>query len=179
MKQCFKFAFCAGVFLCALAFGQTTQPSATPTTMPADTSAATRKVHPTTRPGDMLDITIDELGNFDYDADHGGNIPKDVIQLSGCNIRTRGYMVPLHMVENNNVVEFALVPRFNKDAKSQALKVQGRIIVHLPNGKAVPDVTDLIQVEGKLTVGETWVGGSVFSIFDIDPTSIRQLPTQP
>jgi hypothetical protein len=44
---------------------------------PAPT-AEQRTPHKKPQPGEVLSLQIKDLGNFDYDADKGGNIPADV-----------------------------------------------------------------------------------------------------
>jgi hypothetical protein len=238
MKQCFKFAFCAGVFYCAFVFGQTTQPAnlpledranqaynqgqyvkalpllealagtlidspeklspieerirackaaiksmqAThPTSQPLVAQpgklATTRSIHIAPQPGQVLDISINDLGNFDYDNNRGGDIPKDVLQLSGCTLRTRGYMIPLDQADD--IREFALVTSIMGDGSRKPPQVRQTIIVHLPPDKAIHYFPDLLQVEGKLTVQEKKDQGYILSIFDIDATSIKPAPKQP
>src|SRR5438067_5113798 len=36
-------------------------------------SPETRKPHPAPKPGEVINLTIKELGNFEYDAERGGN----------------------------------------------------------------------------------------------------------
>src|SRR5262245_8142405 len=38
-------------------------------------AAETRKPHSAPKSGEIITLTIKELGNFEYDADRGGNIP--------------------------------------------------------------------------------------------------------
>ena len=45
--------------------------------------SADRKPHPAPKAGQVLDTTIKELGNFDYDPDQNTPIPADVKALSG------------------------------------------------------------------------------------------------
>src|SRR5580700_1186017 len=73
---------------------------------PSQSLSDGRHPHELPGPGQVLDMPIKELGNFDYDQEKGGNIPSDVTQLSGCEFRTRGYMIPLDQAEN--ISEFAL-----------------------------------------------------------------------
>ena len=67
-----------------------------------------RHIHPAPTPGQTIEMPIKELGNFDYDATAGGNIPADVLALEGSHYKTTGYMIPLDQAEN--ISEFALVP---------------------------------------------------------------------
>jgi len=46
-------------------------------------SAESRKKHAAPKTGEDRELEIKELGNFEYDADKGGNIPADVKALSG------------------------------------------------------------------------------------------------
>lgn len=126
--------------------------------------------------GEWLDCPIKQLGNFDYDAEHGGNIPPDVVQLSGCKFRTRGYMIPLDQAEN--IAEFALVPSLFACCFGQPPQIQHTVVVHLPPGKAVSYFPDELQVEGTLTVQEKRDDGFIVSIFDMDATSVKPAPKQ-
>src|SRR5688500_6594240 len=60
-----------------------------------ETDPEKRKKHVTPKGGQVLDVAIKDLGNFEYDADKGGNIPEDVKKLHGTKIRVRGFMIPL------------------------------------------------------------------------------------
>ncbi len=46
-------------------------------------SAEKRTPHPAPKLGETATMAIKELGNFEYDADKGGNIPEDVKAMSG------------------------------------------------------------------------------------------------
>src|SRR5690348_15562979 len=74
--------------------------------VPVDTGP--RKPHPAPKPGEELSMTIKELGNFDYDAEKGGNIPDDVKALSGSKLKVKGFMVPMDQADS--ITQFALVP---------------------------------------------------------------------
>src|SRR3569623_151967 len=60
-----------------------------------ETAAAKRKKHVPPANGGVLALSAKELGNFEYDADKGGNIPDDVKKLTGSKIRVQGFMIPL------------------------------------------------------------------------------------
>jgi hypothetical protein len=158
----------------AITAAQKMQPLAAVPSTPTGNSAETRTAHPTPQPGEVLDLAIKELGNFDYDAEHGGNIPKDVTQLTGVTVRTRGYMIPLDQAEN--IGEFALVPSLFACCFGQPPQVQHTIVVHLPKDKAVSYFPDELQVEGKLIVQEKKDEGYIVSIFDMDATSVKPAP---
>jgi len=137
-------------------------------------SPETRVAHVIPAPGEVMDMPIKELGNFEYDAEHGGNIPDDVTHLSGFKLRTRGYMIPLDQAEN--IGEFALVPSLFACCFGQPPQIQHTIVVHLPPGKAISYFPDQLQVEGTLTVQEKKDEGYIVSIFDLDATSVKPAP---
>ena len=159
----------------AIEAAQAMGPGAATPPAPVPVPDADKRV-PHVRPADgqTLELAIKELGNFDYDAEHGGNIPKDVLALSGCKIRTKGYMIPLDQAEN--ISEFALVPSLFACCFGQPPQVQHTIVVHLPPGKAVSYFPDELQVEGVLTVQEKRDEGYIVSIFDLDGTSVKVAP---
>ena len=60
--------------------------AAVPAAQPGDQvemSAEKRTPHPAPKAGETVAMAIKELGNFEYDADKGGNIPDDVKAMSG------------------------------------------------------------------------------------------------
>jgi hypothetical protein len=159
----------------------------TPTPVPSDQSALTppdpsqpptspeqRKPHPAPKAGDIYSTTIKELGNFEYDAAKGGNIPDDVKRLSGHPIRLQGYMIPLDQAEN--ITQFALVPSLFACCFGQPPQIQHTIVVTCPKGKAVSYYPDEILVEGNLKVEEKKDDGYVVSLFEVDVTSVKPAP---
>lgn len=134
-------------------------------------TAETRKPHVRPKDGEFLVADIKELGNFEYDAQNGGNIPEDVTKLSGCKIRTHGFMIPLDQAEN--ISEFALVPSLFACCFGQPPQVQHTIVVHCPKGKAVSYSPDELTVEGNLKVDEKKDDGFIVSIFEIDASSVK------
>lgn len=150
---------------------------ATPTTLPAavdSTSAETRKPHKAPKPGEVLELTIKDLGNFDYDQEHGGNIPADVKALTGSKVRLRGFMIPMDQAEN--ITQFALVPSLFACCFGQPPQIQHTIVVTCPKGKAVGYCPDEIVVEGALKVQEKKDDGYIVSIFDMDVSSVKPAP---
>ena len=140
----------------------------------APVTAEQRKPHPAPQAGETVVLDIKELGNFEYDVEHGGNIPEDVKHLSGAKIRTHGFMIPLDQAEN--ISEFALVPSLFACCFGQPPQVQHTIVVHCPKGKAVSYYPDEIVVEGALKVEEKKDDGYIVSIFEIDASSVRPAP---
>ena len=133
-----------------------------------------RHIHPTPIPGDTVEMPIKELGNFDYDATVGGNIPSDVLRMDGCHFKTMGYMIPLDQAES--ISEFALVPSLFACCFGQPPQIQHTIVVHCPKNKALSYFPDQLVVEGTLHVKEVKDGGFIVSIFQMDATSVRAAP---
>ena len=134
-------------------------------------SAEKRKPHPAPTPGQAVTMTIKELGNFEYDADKGGNIPDDVKALSGASIRLNGYMIPMDQAQS--ISQFALVPSLFACCFGQPPQIQHTIIVNCPKGKAVSYYPDEINVEGKLKVEEKKEDGFIISIFEMECISVK------
>ena len=150
-------------------------PAATQPSVVADaTSAETRKPHAAPKPGEVLEMAIKDLGNFEYDQEHGGNIPTDVRKLNGATIRLRGFMIPMDQAEN--ITQFALVPSLFACCFGQPPQIQHTIVVDCPKGKAVGYCPDEIIVEGKLKVEEKKDDGYIVSIFGLDVQSVKPAP---
>jgi hypothetical protein len=131
-----------------------------------------RKPHVVPAAGQVADLDLRELGNFDYDANNGGgNIPADVQALSDHLLRTRGFMMPL--TEADHITEFALVPSLFVCCLGQPPQIQHTIIVHVPKGKTLSYFPDEIVVEGTLTVKERKDDGYVVSLFELGAKSIK------
>jgi hypothetical protein len=137
----------------------------------AGADAGPRKPHERPKPGEVVELTIKELGNFEYDADNGGNIPKGVRDLSGSTIRVVGFMIPMDQADN--ITQFALVPSLFACCFGQPPSVQHTIVVNCPKGKAVSYYPDEILVEGVLKVEEKKEDGFIVSVFEVDVNSVR------
>ena len=135
------------------------------------TSAEERKPHPAPKPGEMRDVNVKELGNFEYDADKGGNIPADVKALSGMKIRVKGFMIP--MDQANTVTSFALVPDLFACCFGQPPQVQHMIVATTPPGKSVTYYPDELVVEGTLAVQEKKEDGFIISLFEMQVSSVK------
>jgi len=136
-----------------------------------ETSAEKRKKHAVPKAGDVLAIGIKDLGNFDYDADKGGNIPEDVKKLSGSKIRVTGFMIPLDQADN--ISNFSLVPSLFACCFGQPPQIQHQIVVHTPKGKSVGYYPDEIVCEGTLKVDEKKDDGYIVSVFELDVQSVK------
>jgi hypothetical protein len=145
---------------------------------PSDPNAiamgADRIPHPAPKPGDVLEMSIKELGNFEFDAENGSPIPSDVQKLSGATIRLRGYMIPMDQAEN--ISQFALVPSLFACCYGQPPQIQHTIVVNCPKGKAVSYYPDEIIVQGKLNVEEKKDDGFIVSLFEVGAQSVKPAP---
>ncbi len=130
-----------------------------------------RKVHQ--RPADaaVVDLTIKQLGNFEYDSDKGGNIPADVLTLNGAKVRLNGYMIPLDGADR--VTNFALVPTLLACCFGSPPSLQHTVVVRTPKGQAVSYFPDEIVCEGTLTVQEKKDEEFIVSVFELDVTSVK------
>jgi len=137
---------------------------------PAPTTE-TRIPHKKPQPGEVVSLQIKDLGNFEYDADKGGNIPADVLALNGATVRLNGFMIPIDQAEN--ITSFALVPSLFACCFGQPPQVQHTVVCNAPAGKAVGYYPDELVVEGKLKVQEKKDEGFIVSVFEIDVTSVK------
>jgi hypothetical protein len=145
-----------------------------PTTQPVVAMGDDRKPHTKPKDGETLACAIQELGNFNYDQEKGGNIPKDVVALSGSKVRLTGFMIPLDQADK--IKQFVLVPDLFSCCFGQPPQVQHSIIVSCPDGKAVSYYPEQITVEGKLKVEEKKDDGFIVSIFEVSCTSVKPAP---
>ena len=148
--------------------------AAGPTTQPTVATGDDRKPHKKPKDGEVYSLLIQELGNFEYDQEKGGNIPKDVQSLSGATVKLTGFMIPLDQADK--IKQFVLVPDLFACCFGQPPQVQHSIIVSCPEGKAVSYFPEQIVVEGKLTVDEKKDDGFIVSIFQVDVTSVKPAP---
>jgi hypothetical protein len=145
--------------------------AAVPATPPAP---AARTPHPKPKDGEVVELAIKDLGNFEYDAESGSAIPDDVKALNGCTIKLRGYMIPMDQAEN--ISKFALVPSLFNCCYGQPPQIQHTIVVTCPKGKAVSYYPDEIIVQGKLTVEVQKDDGFIVGIFALETSSVKPAP---
>jgi hypothetical protein len=152
-------------------------PQAALANRPPDNTPEARKPHAAPTPGKVYDLSIQNLGNFEYDQEKGGNIPDDIKRLSGSSIRLKGYMIPMDQAEN--ITQFALVPSLFACCFGQPPQIQHTIVVTCPKGKAVGYTADEILVEGTLKVQEKKDDGYIISLFEMDVGSVKLAPKAP
>ena len=136
-----------------------------------ETDPEKRKKHAAPKDGQAYDVSIKDLGNFEYDADKGGNIPEDIKKLNGAKIRVKGFMIPLDQADN--ISHFSLVPSLFACCFGQPPQIQHQIVVHTPKGKAVGYYPDEIVCEGTLKVEEKKDDGYIVSVFEMDVSSVK------
>lgn len=144
-------------------------PATAPTTAPAADGARIPHVPP--KPGETRELTLHELGNFEYSQDDDAQIPEDVQKLSGMKIRIPGQMVPID--QTGKITRFLLVNDLMSCCYGTAPKLQHVALVLLPNGKFIPPTTERLMIEGTLTVKVKKEDGIVISLFEIEPSSIK------
>ena len=118
-------------------------------------------------------MSIKDLGNFEYDADNGGNIPDDVKHLSGATVKLAGFMIPMDQAEN--ITQFALVPSLFSCCFGQPPQIQHTILVHCPKGKSLSYFPDEIVVAGTLKVDEKKDEGYIVNVFELTATSVKPM----
>lgn len=135
------------------------------------TAADQRKAHARPVEGKIVSMTIKELGNFEYDAEKGGNVPADVLALDGAKVRVNGYMIPLDGADR--VSNFALVPTLLACCFGSPPSLHHTIVVHTPKGQTVAYYPDEIVCEGTLRVEEKKDDEFIVSLFEMNVTSVR------
>jgi hypothetical protein len=146
--------------------------SATPPVPPELVMGPDRRPHPTPKAGEIQEMSIKELGNFEFDAETGSTpIPPDVQSLNGSTIRLRGFMIPMDQAES--ISQFALVPSLFACCYGQPPQIQHTIVVNCPKGKAVSYYPEEIVVQGKLTVEEKKDDGFIVSLFEVEANSVK------
>jgi hypothetical protein len=137
-------------------------PQLAPATQPSEVPGV-RQPHPVPKPGEVRQLTIKQLGNFDYENDK--KIPHDVTGLSGVNIRLSGFMMITN--ESDHIHQFALVPNLFSCCYGQPPSVQHVVMVTCPKDQPIEFTDELINVEGNLTVKEMKEDGYVTSLFQV------------
>jgi hypothetical protein len=151
------------------------QGAGAPATNPAATQPAEqRKPHAPPRTGEVRELDIKALGNFEYDPPSGKNVPDDVQRLSGMKVRLHGFMAPLDQVDH--VSHFLLVPGLFSCCFGQPPSVQHTIVVNCGALKDVNVEPEQVTVEGVLTVKEVKEEGYTLSVFEVAATGVKAIP---
>lgn len=142
--------------------------------LPIEGVNAPRTAHVKPAQGEVLELALQKLGNFTYDAEKGGGIPDDVTALNGSTVKLHGFMIPIDQSER--VTKFVLVADLFACCFGQPPQLQHTAVVLCPTGKAVQYYPEEINVTGELTVAEVRDEGYVTHIFEVKATSIRPVP---
>lgn len=157
---------------------QAPSPPATPAPAPTATTipAAGRKPHAPPQPGEIREMTIQQLGNFDYDPEAHDSIPADVRQLDGLRVRLHGFMIP--MDQTLKITRFAFVPTLGNCCFGRPPAMQHMIVVDCPKGHEVDFDGDQLLLEGTLHVKETKMQDYVVSLFQLSCDKLKPAPQQ-
>lgn len=140
-----------------------------PTTAPSGSTAI--------KVGDARVLAIQELGNFPYDPEKGGNIPDRVKALEGATVRLRGFMIPAE--QSDKVNKFLLVPSLFSCCYGQPPTVEHTVVVNCPAGQSVEFSPEEVVVAGTLHVKELREDGYIVSVFQVVCKSVGAAPPQP
>jgi hypothetical protein len=132
-------------------------------------TAADRIPHTRPKPGDVLTMSIKELGNFEFDPMVDAEVPKDVYLMEGARVRLNGFMIPL--TQAVKVTDFALVPSLVGCCFGQPPGVQHVVTCKTADGKGLDYVMDEMVVEGVVHVHVKREDGYTSSIFELDVTN--------
>ena len=131
--------------------------------------------HVAPKAGEVAELSIKELGNFEYDQTRGGNIPADVMGMSGGqDPSSRIYDADGSSGEYHAVCPGVepgdMLPRpGSADSTHDCLRLpQG--------GKTIGYCPDEIIIEGNLKVEEKKDDGYLVSIFSLGVTSVKPAP---
>jgi hypothetical protein len=131
-------------------------------------SPDTRIPHTKPKYGEVLTMTIKELGNFDFDPAADADIPADVKLMEGAHVKLNGFMIPL--TQAIKVDKFALVPSLAGCCFGAPPGVQHVITCTTPADKAMDYVLDELEIEGIVHVRVKREDGYTSSIFELDVT---------
>ena len=131
-----------------------------------------RRPHRAPTPGEVREMTIRRLGNFNYEQLQG--IPDDVRRLDGMSIRLRGYVIPT--VQAVRASQFALVPSRTSCCYGQPPGIEHIVMVSCASGQQVEnDLATEVIVKGTLRVGEIMQGGMVVGLYRVTDASVRPI----
>lgn len=131
-----------------------------------------RRPHHPPKPGEIREMTIRRLGNFNYAQLRG--IPDDVRGLDGMTVRLRGYVVPT--VQAVGASQFALVPSRTSCCYGQPPGIEHIVMVSCAHGeRADGDPADEVIVKGGLHVGEVVQDGMVVALYRVTDASVRPM----
>jgi hypothetical protein len=131
-----------------------------------------RRPHNPPTPGEVREMTIRRLGNFNYEQLRG--IPADVRRLDGMSVRLRGYVIPT--VQAVGASQFALVPNRTSCCYGQPPGIEHTVMVSCASGEKMDgDLATEVIVKGTLRVGEIRNDDVVVSLYRVADASVRSI----
>lgn len=131
-----------------------------------------RRPHRPPHPGEVREMTIRRLGNFDYQK--LAMIPDDVRALDGMVVRLRGYVIPT--VQAVRASQFALVPTLGSCCYGQPSSIEHVVMVTCSEGNQVDNgSTTEVVVKGTLHVGEIVQDGNIVALYRVTDASFRPI----
>ncbi len=135
-------------------------------------SPASRVPHARPKYGDVLVMSIKEMGNFEFDPAVDADVPADVHLLDGAHVKLSGYMIPL--TQAVKVDKFALVPNLAGCCTFESVPgVQHTVTCTVARNQAMDYLLDELEVEGVLHVRVAREDGYTNSIFELDVTGAK------
>ncbi|HEY0009962.1 MAG TPA: DUF3299 domain-containing protein [Tepidisphaeraceae bacterium] len=147
-----------------------TQPAAADHMAPS-ADAGPRKPHQKPADGQLLELSLLELGNFEFNEALDAPLPSDVQALSGSRVKLSGQMLSLD--QTGKINRFILVNDLLSCCFGGTPKLQQIVYVQLPKDKWMEQTAARISIEGKLTVRVRKEDGYVVSLFEVEPSSIK------
>lgn len=138
---------------------------------PVNADDAPRVPHKKPQPGEIVESTIKELGNFPFDPSKDTDVPSDVHLLEGAKVRVSGFMMP--MDESFQISHFALMPSLVSCCFGQPPGPEHTIECRTPPDKAIGNTLDEIVVEGTLHVRVKRQDDYTYSIWEMDVRSVK------
>ena len=131
-----------------------------------------RRPHNAPKPGEVREMTIRRLGNFNYAQLRA--IPDDVRRLDGMSVRLRGYVIPT--VQAVGASQFALVPNRTSCCYGQPPGIEHTVMVSCASGEKMDgDLATEVIVKGTLRVGEIKNDDVVVSLYRVTDASVRPI----
>ncbi len=132
-----------------------------------------RVPHTRPAPGQMVEMTLKELGNFEFDPNKDAEVPADVNLLEGAKVRLKGVMVPL--TQGEKITQFALMEPGSFESHDPP-GPQRFVICKTAADKAVEYTYDhVIVVEGTLHIHIQRDDNYTNRIFEMAVTSVTQV----
>lgn len=139
---------------------------------PPDVPDGPRRPQRPPRPGEVREMTIRRLGDFNYVR--LGKIPDDVRALDGMAVRLRGYVVPTNQAVGQT--QFVLVPTLGSCCFGQPPGIEHIVMVDCAAGHPVdaPPAAEVL-VKGTLRVGEVVQDDNIIALYRVTDASVKPM----